>query len=110
MHVCNCNNFVCITLLSLIIITQNTVSSVLLTLSFVSSGVSSGTNAADVQDNIDRFRCEELDDVQIPAFSNQLAAYQDFCDNLEVLRDSMIASAVSSHTVPSRDWELLGFF
>ena len=90
------------TLLSLIIIiTQNTVSSILLTLSFISSGVSSGTNAADVQDNIDTFRCENLDDLQILSrFPTVQAAYQDFCDNLEVLRDSMIASAVSSHTVP----------
>ena len=86
---------------------QNTVSSILLTLSFVSSGVSSGTNAADVQDNIDKFRCEDLEDlgnIQNPRISALQAAYEDFCDNLEVLRDSMAASGVSSHTVPENHY------
>ena len=73
-------------------------------MSFISSGVSSGTNAADVQDNIDRFRCEDLEDLSdAQILPEAQAVYEDVCDNLEILRDSMVASAVSSHIYLSRD-------
>ena len=76
--------------MNLFIIIQNTVSSTFLTLSFISGGVSSGTNAADVQDYIDLFHCDDLDDfLDIPIV-------QDTCDDLMNLRGSMVASSVSS--------------
>ena len=71
---------------------QNTVSSTLLTLSFISGGVSSGANAADVQDYIDSLRCDDASFPVPPAFQEE---YEDTCDDLVSLRDSMIASAVS---------------
>ena len=75
-----------------IVTLQNTVSSILLTLSFISGGVSSGTNAADVQDYIDLFHCDDLDDFP---FLN-IPIVQDTCDDLMNLRGSMVASSVSS--------------
>ena len=73
-------------------IVQNTITTIILTMSYISGGVSCGTNAADVQDYIDDFRCDDLDDA--PDIPN-LDTLRDTCDHLEVLRDSMIASGVS---------------
>ena len=90
--------------LNFFVFVQNTITSTINTMSFISSGVSSGTNAADVQDNIDRFRCEDLEDLSdAQILPEARAAYEDFCDNLEILRDSMVASAVSSHIYLSGD-------
>ena len=87
-----------------IVTLQNTVSSILLTLSFISGGVSSGTNAADVQDHVDRLSCDENVNLQFPALQDE---YEEICDNLEIVRDSMIASAVSSHINSSRNFSYI---
>ena len=78
---------------------QNTVSSILLTLSFISGGVSSGTNAADVQDYIDTLDCDETVNLPISTLQDE---YEEICDNLEIVRDSMVTSAVSSHIHSNR--------
>ena len=83
---------------------QNTVSSTLLTLSFISGGVSSGANAADVQDYIDSLRCDDTSFPVPPTFREE---YEDTCDDLVSLRDSMIASAVSSHINSSRNFSYI---
>ena len=64
---------------------QSAVFSVLFALGFFAGGAASAANAADVQDAIDAFGCD-------------LVA-SEACDNLEQLRNSMAAAAVSFSTL-----------
>lgn len=65
---------------------QCTIFTVLLALTFIAGGTASAVNAADVQDGyIDPFRCDET------------SSSSEFCDDLEQLRDTQAAAAVSSY-------------
>ena len=75
-------------------ISQAIIFTVLLALGLVSGGIPSAINAANLQeDYLDPSNCDSLEYYRnSPAYS----LIEETCDNLEQIRDSQIASAVSS--------------
>ena len=74
-------------------ILQAIIFTVLLALGLVSGGIPSAANAANIQeDYLDPFRCDSRENYRdSPAYS----FLDDTCDDLEQIRNSQIASAVS---------------
>ena len=74
---------------------QCTIFSILLALAFLAGGIPSAVNAADVQeDYLDRFRCDEIQDLP-DNFSPDVREAKEQCDYIEQLRNSQAAAAVS---------------
>ena len=74
-------------------ISQAIIFTVLLALGLVSGGIPSATNAANLQeDYLDQPECDSIEDYRN---SNFYSLIEEICDNLEQIRDSQIASAVS---------------
>ena len=71
---------------------QAIIFTVLLALGLVSGGIPSVTNASDIQeDHIDPLQCDSHED-----YNNAYFSVEEKCDDLEEIRNSQIASAVSS--------------
>ena len=69
------------------IVLQTIVASILFTLALISGGAASAADAADIQNSLDTGICDQLQSV-----------ISDYCDNLELLRNSLAACAVSSYS------------
>ena len=75
-------------------ISQAIIFTVLLALGLVSGGIPCATNAADLQEHyLDSSACDSLENYRN---NTAYSLIEETCDNLEQIRDSQIASAVSS--------------